>query len=332
MFGGAVWGRFAATFLIGVAVLAAAFLTVAYVLDPFDTGRSPLSLKPGVPPQGPRSAAASRGRDPGYDAAIFGNSHVALLSPERLRPLTDLYFVQLSVNATGPKEQFTLLDWFMRHHPQARALVIGADRVWCEPGLVGSDQAPFPFWMFSGNPLEYWRGLLRFRVLEEIPRRVGYLLSERPARARPDGYWDYEDTYVAGGYATDPARRAEIERRSDDHISNTTGQFAAARELAHLMATVPPTTSVVLLFPPVYHTLLPSPGTKGASAARDCKAALTGALAGHANAAVVDWRVDRPEVRRAEWFFDHSHYRHAIAELIEKDVAAALRQLPMPAR
>jgi hypothetical protein len=326
--GAASWDRFAATFIITVALLVAGFLTIAYVLDPFDAGRSPFSLKPGVRPQGPRTAAASRGRDPAYDAAIFGNSHVQLLSPERLDALTGLSFVQLAINATGPKEQFAVIDWFMRHHPEARALVIGADRFWCEPELVGSDQAPFPFWIFSRSPLEYWRGLLRFRALEEIPRRVEYLLAERPARARADGYWDYEPTYVAGGYATNPARRADIERSSDDYISNITGEFAAARQLKQLVGTLPPATSVVLVFPPVYHTLLPSAGTKGASAARDCKAALTGALAGHPNAAVLDWRVDRAEVRRAEWFFDHSHYRHPVAELIEKDVAAALRQLP----
>jgi hypothetical protein len=201
-------------------------------------------------------------------------------------------------------------------------------RFWCEPELVGSDQAPFPFWIFTRSPLEYWRGLLRFRALEEIPRRVEYLLGERPARARADGYWDYEPTYVAGGYATNPARRADIERRSDDYISNITGEFAAARQLKQLVGTLPPATSLVLVFPPLYHTLLPSAGTKGASAARDCKGALMGALAGHPNAAVLDWRVDRAEVRRAEWFFDHSHYRHPVAELIEKDVAAALRQLP----
>ena len=330
MSGAASWDRFAATFIVTVAVLVAGFLATAYVLDPFDTGRSPFPLKPGVRPQGPRTATASRGRDPAYNAAIVGNSHVQLLSPERLDALSGLSFVQLSIVATGPKEQFAVIDWFMRHHPQARALVIGADRLWCEPGLVGFDQPPFPFWIFSRNPLDYWRGLLRFTMLEEIPRRVGYLVSERAPRARPDGYWDYDET--GAGRATDPARRADIEQRSDDYISNMTGQFAAARQLAHLMATVPPTTSVVLVFPPLYHTLLPSAGSKGASAARDCKAALAGALAGHVNAAVVDWRVDRPEVRRAEWFFDHSHYRHAIAELIEKDVAAALRQLPMPAR
>ena len=43
----------------------------------------------GVRQQGPRTAAASRGRDPAFNAAIVGNSHIQLLSPgaaQRSRP------------------------------------------------------------------------------------------------------------------------------------------------------------------------------------------------------------------------------------------------------
>src|SRR5829696_9737684 len=173
-----MWRAFIVTFVTASAGILATLLATAYLLDPYDTGRSPLP-KPGVRPQGPRTAGASRGRDPSFNAAIIGNSHIQLLSPERLDALTALSFVQLSIVATGPKQQFAVIDWFMRHHPGARALVIGADRFWCQPELAGSDQAPFPFWLYSSSLPEYVRGILRFHVLEELPRRVRYLLSKR---------------------------------------------------------------------------------------------------------------------------------------------------------
>src|SRR3954467_12540888 len=201
------WRRFARDFAIGAAAILGSLLAIAYALDPFDTGRPGLFAKAGVRPQGPRTAGASRGRDPAFNAAGIGNSHIQLLSPERLDALTGLSFVQLSIVATGPKQQFAVVDWFMRHHPGARALVIGADRFWCQPELAGLDQAPFPFWLYSRSLPEYLRGLLRFHVLEELPHRVGYLLAKRPARARPDGYWDYEPALLAAGHMSDPAGR-----------------------------------------------------------------------------------------------------------------------------
>ena len=92
----------------------------AYAIDPYDTGRSTLLGKPGIRPQGPWTAAASRGRDQAFDAAIIGNSHIQLLSPERLRETTGLSFVQLSTPGSGPREQFAVLNWFLRHRHASR--------------------------------------------------------------------------------------------------------------------------------------------------------------------------------------------------------------------
>ena len=78
------WRRFAALLVLCTAGLIAGIVGVAYAIDPYDSGRSTLFQKRGVRVQGPRTAAASRGRDPAFDAAIVGNSHVQLLSPERL--------------------------------------------------------------------------------------------------------------------------------------------------------------------------------------------------------------------------------------------------------
>jgi hypothetical protein len=322
------WRRFARDFTIGATAILGSLLAITYALDPFDTGRPGLFAKAGVRPQGPRTAGASRGRDPAFNAAVIGNSHIQLLSPERLDALTGLSFVQLSIVATGPKQQFAVVDWFIRHHPGARALVIGADRFWCQPELAGSDQAPFPFWLYSRSLPEYLRGLLRFQVLEELPRRIRYLLAKRPARARPDGYWDYAPALIAAGHMTDPARRAALEARSDDYIRNATGRFPAAEGLRDVVAGLPSATAVVLVFPATYRSLLPTPGSAGDSDNRACKAALAAALAGRANAEVLDWRGDRPELHDPDLFFDQTHYRQELAVAVEREIASKLTSRP----
>lgn len=321
---GESWRRFAVAAVAGAAAVLLAVLGSAYAIDPYDTGRSSLFEKPGVRPQGPRTAGASRGRDPAFDAAIFGNSHVQLLSPERLRASTGLPFVQLSVPATGPKEQLVMIDWFLRHHREPRVLVIGADERWCTSDPELPNDKPFPFWLYARGRLEYLRGLLRYDILEELPRRIGYVLSARARRASADGYWDYEPAYGDLGYASDPKLRARLAQRVENYVGNATGRFPAAARLRALVAGLPPDLAVVLVFPPVYATALPSPGSPGAAADRACKSALAEAVAGHRRAAVVDWRVDRPEAHNADWFFDHTHYRQPIAMLVEKDIAGAV--------
>src|SRR4051794_16438696 len=204
------WKRFAVLWLALVPGLVCAILAAAYAIDPYDTGRSTLLAKPGVRPQGPRTADASRGRDPAFDAAVIGNSHIQLISPERLKLATGLSFVQLSVPATRPKEQLLLIDWFVRHHARIGAIVIGADNFWCTGDPALPNEKPFPFWLYSRDRLEYTRGLLRYDILEEMPRRLAYMASRNPERARPDGYWDYENAYVGMGYAADAAGRGRV--------------------------------------------------------------------------------------------------------------------------
>lgn len=329
--GGPAWRGFAAAFGVAAALLLAVLLGAAFLLDPYDSGRSPLVSGAGVRPQGPRTAAASRGRDPAFSGAIIGNSHVQLVSPERLAALTGIPFVQLSIPATRPKEQLALIDWFLRHHPggAARALVIGTDEYWCtgDPDLPVAQ--PFPFWLLSRSPAEYLGGLVRYNVLEELPRRLGFLLAKRPERARPDGYWDYEPTYDRLGQANDPRLIADRDRRwPDDAVANRTGRYPAAERLAGVLAALPADLRVVLLHPPIYAAGLSPPGTPRAQEEARCKAVFAALARGRPGTKVVDWRVERPETRDPALFFDQTHYRRALAQRLEADIAAALHSAP----
>src|SRR4051812_5349263 len=95
--------KFLATFWIGVAAL----FGFIVLMDPYDTGRFGMGWLPGVVDVNPRTADASRGRDPRFDSAIIGNSHGQLIEPTRLSAASGLNFVQLTVPGTGPREQLT---------------------------------------------------------------------------------------------------------------------------------------------------------------------------------------------------------------------------------
>ena len=55
------WRRFAGTLFLSMAALFAAYLGLAALVDPYDTGRSTLLSRGAVRPQGPRTASAVRG-------------------------------------------------------------------------------------------------------------------------------------------------------------------------------------------------------------------------------------------------------------------------------
>ncbi|MGX5733920.1 hypothetical protein [Bosea thiooxidans] len=323
------WKGFSATLLTAAALFSAVFITTAFLLDPYDSGRSPLRLKEGVRPQGPRTALASRGRDPQFTGAIFGNSHVQLISPERLRERTGIPFVSLIAPATLPRETFAIIDWFLRHHRQKppSAIVIGVDNNWCTANPALPNEKPFPFWLLSRSLPEYLGGLMRFDLVEELSRRIEFLTSGKAPRARADGYWDYEASYEVQGYHQRPEIRARLDKPAELGGGNIDGPFPAATQLEALMRSAPAETKLILVRPPAYVTALPRPGTSDAAADAACHKAFADLAARRPRTALLNWRLDRPELHDSNLFFDHTHYRQPIARLIEVDIAAAIRSL-----
>ncbi len=321
------WAGFVRGFAVTAATVLLGTLALAWLIDPYGTGNTPLSLREGVRPQGPRTAAASRGRDPAFQAAIFGNSHVQLLSPDRLLAASGIPFVSLIAPASGPKEGLVLIDWFLRHRREpARAVVVGIDDLWCTADPAMPNAKPFPFWLYSRDRADYLVGLLRFDVLEEFQRRVVYLLTGRGERARPDGYWDYEPNYIGMGYDRDPGKRAALEQPGPSGGGNASGPWPAVQALEALMQAAPG-TPLILVRPPVYRSLLPVPGSADAAAEAGCRGAFAALAARRPLTALIDWRRDRPELHDPNQFFDRSHYRQPIARLIEADIAAALKAM-----
>ena len=311
-----VWRRFAIIFLgvfFGGLGSIYAFLLV---VDPYDTGRFPTPLGPGVFDGGSRTANASRGRDPRFNAAVFGNSRGQLLDPAKLSEATGSSFVQLTTPGSGPKEHMTMMRYFMAYHSGIEAIVLSVDEMWC-----GHDPSlpiifPFPFWLYRGD-IEYLAHLLSTRAITSAQNRIKLATGMVPP-TDPRGYMDYETGRVRNfhpGLAVDgdavPARPPDT-------------YFPALDQLDAVLAELPPQAGFVMVMPPVHQTVLPRPGTQTAADLPACKEALARRVAGRARSGFLDYLVDGPISRDPENFMDQQHYRMNIARLIEARIAALL--------
>ena len=111
------WGRWLGVFLGALALGAAGIFAFVLAIDPYDSGRVGILGIRGVDDASPRTANASRARDPQFDSAVIGNSTGQLLKPSELSVLTGKNFVQLTVPGTGPREQLAIMDFFARQRP-----------------------------------------------------------------------------------------------------------------------------------------------------------------------------------------------------------------------
>ena len=78
------WGRCLAACLGALALGAALVFAFVLAVDPYDSGRVGLLGIEGVDDRNPRTAKASRARDPQFDSAMVGNSTGQLLKPAEL--------------------------------------------------------------------------------------------------------------------------------------------------------------------------------------------------------------------------------------------------------
>jgi hypothetical protein len=307
---------------------AIAFLTVFFggigliytfllVVDPWDTGRFPTPLPPGVHDIERRTATASRGRDPRFNAAIFGNSRTFSLDPEKLSKATGYSFVSLGTPGAGPQEEMQVTRYFLRFHPAAEAFVFSTDERWCSHDPSMPLTMTFPFWLYRGD-LEYLGNVLSTRSFNEAQARIKLAMG-RLTPTDPRGYLDYEAGKVWNFHPADPpptpaAASAAVE--ADTY-------FPALEAFDGLLAELPSQARFLLVMPPLYYTALPRPGTQEAADLLACKAALARRL-GRQGVAFVDYQVDDPIDHDPRNYMDPVHYRSNVARIIEDGIINAL--------
>jgi hypothetical protein len=317
-------GRAALITFVGVALGLLALIAMTLVLlDPYDTGRITPFRKAGVPETGPRMTNASRMRNPEFNAAIFGNSTIQLVSPERLNAATGNRFVQLSVPGTGPMEQAAMIKYLVhRRGDSIRTIVLGLEQYWCDLWREQKTSNPFPFWLYDRSAMGYLSGLFRMDSIEFAPQRIKFLFGQKK-QARQDGYWDYD---VPGVF-----NRVVVEALVVPRIpAPTLGQDAAAGTLEAILKAIPAATSVILVHPPVFSRGATPEAIADAPALARCKAALAAVAAKRPQTALLDLWIDSEDNRTRSLFFDHNHYRTEMARRIEAKLVELLAKMTDP--
>ena len=210
-----------------------------------------------------------------------------------------------------------MMRYFIRHHPDAAALVLSVDERWCghDPSLPVV--FPFPFWLYRGD-LEYLAHLLSTRAFATAQNRIRLAMG-LATPTDPRGYMDYETGRVWNFHPGN-----EVDAGADVPASRADTYFPALEAFDGVLAELSPQTALVVVMPPVYHGMLPHPGTQTAADLPTCKAELARRLVGRRHSGFLDYLVDGPISRDPNNFMDREHYRLNIARLIEARVASVL--------
>lgn len=304
--------------LIGAAVLVLALMVV---VDPYDSGKLGLLGFDGVDNRLTQFTAASRARDPNFNAAILGNSTAQMIEPAKLSRAIGLRFVQLYITGSAPREQLAVLDFFLRNHKQVGALVIAADPGWCVHAQPREEGASFPYWLYDRTVVTYAVRLISWQAIEHAFQRLSIWLGRRQ-RMNPDGFVSYEDIWPLGqfrevGWPRDPVPPASIEARAT---------FPEIAALADTVGKLPADVPIVILVPPTFAAAVPKAGTDTALQRNACDAALKGIIAGRPRSNFINYRVDNALTRDRGNFADFIHYRPILARKIEQGIIASLRE------
>lgn len=314
--GRGAWRQFAVTFTgVFLAGLLALWLAIVAV-DPFDAGRFSTFVPPGSSDTDPRTANAGRGRDLRFNAAIVGNSHLQLLSPQRLLADTGLQFVQLTIPGSGPREQIAVTRWFAAHHPAAAAIVLGVDSTWCGRDAAMPLMHPFPFWLYDSNNIGYLAHLLNARAALFALWRVRLALG-MSTPADPTGYRDYERDRP---WAFHPEQASYPLVDLSPALADD--GFPAVALLRAAMPDIPPAARLIAVMPPQFRSALPADSS--AADLRSCKASLMRLIRTRPGGVFLDYLLDTPATRDPANFMDATHYRASLAIEIERSVASAV--------
>ncbi|WP_234679977.1 hypothetical protein [Bradyrhizobium monzae] len=303
--------------LIGAAVLV---LVLMVVVDPYDSGKLGLLGIDGVDNRLTQITAASRARDPNFNAAILGNSTAQMIEPAELSRATGLRFVQLYTTGSAPREQLAVLDFFLRNHGRVGALVIAADPGWCVHAQPKEEGAPFPYWLYDSSVVTYAVRLISWQAIEQAFQRLSIGLGWRQ-RMNPDGFVSYEDIWPPGqfrevGWPRDPAPAPSAATRAT---------FPEIAALVEIVRKLPADVPIVIIVPPTLAPTVPKSGTDMALARVACDAALKSVIAGRPRSNFINYRVDNELTRDRGNFADFIHYRPKLARRIEQGIIDSLR-------
>ncbi len=322
------WQRYIGVLLASLSAMGLAIYAFILVLDPYmDVPFSPALARAPVSTN-QRFAYPALARLPQFDSAVVGTSTMRLLDPQQLDAALGTHVVNLAMNSATPYEQARLFEVFLRHHPQPRLVVLGNDGTWCnrKPDPANYTFRAFPEWMYDDHRWNDLLYLFNDKALEDAVRMAELLTGRREAKYRLDGYRDFTRDF--GRY--DPLavhRRLYKSRAGRDAGQNTEPsltrpdwRYPLLPAMRNLLAQLPPTTRIVLLYPPVHRHYLENMSANLA----ECKGRSAALLADLPNLVTLDYLQVSALTSSDSNFWDAVHTTDAIARVIENDLAAVV--------
>lgn len=336
------WLRFIATFFIAAFITGALLVGLIVVVDPYG-----LRVRAGDAPQpimdiNQRFMYPQLARSHRYNAAVFGTSTMRLLDPNELNDLfrnvsggaRDIRFANLAMNAATPWEQMQLAQLFMRNNPAPEALIFGLDMTWCDveadtPAKQLTFRA-FPERFYDADPLNDWGDSLNLKTLEIAFRLISHSLDMQPESLRADGYgvfvppdqfYDAERAREHIWQGKPPVLAEHIPAEQPTPEEQASWRFPALAWLDDMLVSVPDSTRVMLVFPPIHASTQPVPGSVAQVRDNACKQQFA-ELAARRNASLIDYRHYSSLTRDDTNYWDPLHYRLPIASRIARALAA----------
>jgi hypothetical protein len=329
-----VWRRFFWTLTAAAGGGAAALYAFIVVVDPFDT----LHLSPGFE-RGPiatnaRYSFPALARSAKFDSAIIGTSTSRMLRPAQLNPLFGARFANLSMNDARAYEQYRLGLLFAEAHPDAKFALVGLDVVWCVRGdtFEKFSPRPFPLWMYDRSKWNDYAEHFSLYALEQAIKQFAELTGLVRPRYGRDGYTSFlpdEATYdLARARRHLYPRGKRAVPAADRPASMSAAERAALKFpthplLAELLGAFGPQTRVLLYFVPYHFARQPREGSREANAWEECKTRIARIAARRPNTVVVDFMFESEVTREDSNYWDHLHYRAAVADWLGRALYAA---------
>jgi len=316
-----LWRRWIVRFCVSSFGVLSVLYILLLLIDPYESNRFPNFGLVGIDDHTPRMAHVSRGQNPRFDSAIFGNSTGQLIDPNRLSQGTGLSFTSLTVPKSGPREELALMEWVLRNHPHIGAWIVVTDHTWCSADPNLPLLYAFPFWLY-GSDFSYLANLFNSKSFDRAAYRIQLALGLRQP-TDPVGYFDYTEQSKGSNFLDPPPTL--------DMDASPGAPFPWIDAIGRMLRRMPSDASMILLMPPVYYSMIPQPGTPLAERVDRCKAALARVVANRSRSAFLDFRVDNPAAHDKANFGDGVHYRKELGRQEEDAIMAVLRQ-PPPAR
>ncbi len=177
---------------------------------------------------------------------------------------------------------------------------------------------PFPFWLYGDN-FGYFTHVVSVRALDHGWRRILIAAGLSPVTAST-GYWNYESGRDWGFRAPVRADRLPVDLSP---VYAAELNFPALDHIKSVLARAPAETSVVIVMPPAFYTILPAQNSPEMRQLAGCKYDLM-RRAALRHWDFVDFYLNSPLSHDPQNFWDSSHFRMNVARIIELRVAEKL--------